>query len=99
MQDTTADLLFAAGRGDLTAVRDLLLKHVPVNTSNREGGTPLMSACAGYQPKMVKLLLDAGADVNLATMDGRTALHAALGSWAPVPDRQRECVRLLLDHA
>jgi ankyrin repeat protein len=97
MKDLTTELLYAAGRGDLTAVRELIAKGVSVNAANHVGGTALMSACASYRSEIVEFLLQAGADVNLRTNDSRTALHAAVGSSPSLPEKQRVCVRLLLN--
>jgi ankyrin repeat protein len=44
-----------------------------------------------FHPKVVKLLLDKGADVNVAQKDGATALHAAAS------EGHTETVKLLLD--
>lgn len=43
------------------------------------GCSALYRACTANRPEMVQLLLEAGADVNLATKDGRTPL--AVASW------------------
>jgi ankyrin repeat protein len=48
---------------------------------------------------VVVFLLENGASVNLRTNDGRTALHAAVGSTPSLPEKQQECVRLLLQHS
>ena len=96
MKNPTTELLYAAGRGDLTAVRELIADGVSVNAANHVGGTVLMSACASYRSEVVEFLLQAGADVNMPTKDGQTALHVAVGSSPSLPEKQRECVRLLL---
>src|SRR5258708_40357716 len=98
MKDLTTELLYAAGQGELIAVRELIAKSVSVNASNHFGGTALMSACASYRSEIVEFLLQAGADVNLRTKDGQTALHTAVGSSPSLPEKQRDCVRLLLNH-
>jgi ankyrin repeat protein len=99
MKDLTTELLYAAGRGDLTSVRELIAKGVSVNAANHVGGTALMSACASYRSEIVEFLLQAGADVNFRTNDGRTALHTAVGSSPSLPEKQKDCVRLLLNHS
>ena len=98
MKDLTIELLYAAGRGDLPVVRELIAKGVSVNAVNHVGGTALMSACASYRSEMVGFLLQAGAEVNMKTNDGKTALHVAVGSSPSLPEKQRDCVRLLLKH-
>jgi uncharacterized protein len=99
MNDLVTQLLYAAGRGDVVSVRKILEDGLSVNTANNVGGTALMSACACYCVEMVEFLLHIGANVNLRTNDGRTALHAAVSSTASFPEKQRACVRLLIEHA
>ena len=47
------------------------------NRSNSDGATPLLRACEGGNPHIVKLLLDKGADRTAETKDGRNAVHIA----------------------
>ena len=91
-------LLQAAGHGKLDLVRDLLTQGWPVNTTNHVGCTALMSASASYRADVVSFLLRSGADVAVRTTDGQTALHTAVGSSPSLPDKQQECVRILLEH-
>ena len=63
---------------------------VPVNSQADLGATPLMVACAARHLDVAEMLLDAGADPDLATPDGWRALHVAVRACAaPI-------VRLLL---
>jgi ankyrin repeat protein len=55
-----------------------------------------MAAARSYRVEVVRLLLEAGADVQRQTSDGFTALHAAVGEVSRTPELQGECVRLLL---
>ncbi len=98
MRDPIISLLRAAGEGNTISIKELLRADLSINAANHVGGTALMAACASYRVETVKYLLDAGADVNLRTRHGRTALHAAVGSTPSLPERQRDCVRLLLQH-
>ena len=47
------------------------------NRSSSDGATPLLRACEGGNPHVVKLLLDKGADRTAETRDGRNAMHIA----------------------
>jgi len=96
--DSATELLYAAGKGDLGGIRNLIESGLSVNAMNHVGGTALMAACASYRVECVAFLLQAGASVNSMTHDGRTALHAAVGSSPSLPEQQRDCIRLLLDH-
>src|SRR3569833_410176 len=61
------DLISAAARGDLLAVLDLLELGVDVNSLSFRG-TPLSAAAASEQTGAIRLLLDRGADVQLAAL-------------------------------
>lgn len=60
----------------------MLKKGVNVNLTEDQpqvaGTTPLMIACAYGFPKVVKMLMDAGADDSLANVNGETAAHIAV---------------------
>ena len=59
--------------------------------SGYEGGTPLYWAATNGHADVVRLLLDAGADLDKADVDGETPLY-----WASVKDH-RDVVKMLLD--
>lgn len=92
----------AAREGDLEVVR-LFLDAGP-NVDLRDYGytTALYNAAMGSQPDAVRLLLERGADPNLAAGDGMTPLHAALESgWNRISDGpvegQPDVVRALVE--
>lgn len=70
-------LIDAAHRDDLPKVKALLAKNVSVDQANRYGVTPLSLACQNGNPGMVGVLLQAGADPNLALPGNETPLHTA----------------------
>ncbi|KAL3670782.1 hypothetical protein V7S43_003968 [Phytophthora oleae] len=76
--------------GYLDVGRTLLEHGAALEFSDPSGNTPLMMAAAYKQVKMIKLLLEAGADVNAQACNRETALRFATTANA-------ECVRLLLD--
>lgn len=49
--------------------------------SKSNGYTALMKACFNNSPESVEVLCENGADVNLITADGTTALHCALADY------------------
>jgi ankyrin repeat protein len=75
-----APLAKAASRGHDEAVRVLLKGKAAVNRCCEAGGTALHLAAGNYQEtnlRVVHLLLEAGADVNAADLDGETPLMCA----------------------
>merc|ERR1712072_273858 len=60
-----------------------------------KGRTPLWIACQNGRVDAARLLLDKGADVNLATEKGTTPLHGVCDHWC-CEDSHIEVVRLLL---
>jgi hypothetical protein len=76
------ELMRAASQEDLTAVQRLLSAAVKpnVNALDQTGQTALILACENPRanPDVVKALLTAGADVNLRSRNGYTALTWAL---------------------
>ncbi|CAA9588258.1 MAG: hypothetical protein AVDCRST_MAG88-4357, partial [uncultured Thermomicrobiales bacterium] len=83
----------AVRAGSLAAAAGLVRSGVDVNRSTPEGLTPLMVASGLGQPRMVDLLLTAGARVlAVEPRAGATALHKAALSGNP------DVAGLLLDH-
>jgi ankyrin repeat protein len=81
----------AAWEGQTDLLREYIKAGNDVNIiGSWSGSTPLQSAAAAGNLKLVRILLDAGAKVNLDD-GGWTALHAAAGNG------RREVVETLLD--
>jgi ankyrin repeat protein len=87
------ELLSAAKKGDLAAVKSLLPKGASVNAKTRYDQTPLMFASEKGHLEIVKVLLEAGADVNVVDTFYKsfTALSAAARNG------HAEIVKLLLE--
>jgi hypothetical protein len=89
-------LMRAAAQQDLATVQQLLSKATPVevNALNQDQQTALILACKNpdANPDIVKALLQAGADANLRSRSGYTAL-----TWAQA--RNNKEVMRLLRHA
>jgi hypothetical protein len=73
-------IVVAADKGDLPAVRALLEKGAAVDAPTGDGSTALMAAAARGHLPLVELLLDKGADVNEVNSAGKTALIYAAGN-------------------
>ncbi|GAA4855718.1 ankyrin repeat domain-containing protein [Luteimonas vadosa] len=84
------DLPAAATVGDTDAVRRLLALGMAVDTPDAQGCTALLRAAGGGHLKTLDLLLERGADPQLAAHTGATPLSAA------VSVRQGEIVDRLL---
>lgn len=80
-----------------TFVAQLLSSGSNVNGKDREGKTALMTAVSsGYrfcEPKIVKLLCEAGAATNEVNTFGWTALHLAIRGFGPL-----DVISVLLNH-
>lgn len=63
-------------------VRELLKTKINVNARNKDGETPLIATVA---PKVAELLVNGGAELDLADPKGRTALmHAAKNNYVEI---------------
>jgi ankyrin repeat protein len=83
----------AAREGDASAVRQLLASEPDlVSQTDTRGRTPLRVAAAYGQLEACRVLIGAGAEVNVADEDGETPLHSAIrGDY-------QELAALLLEH-
>lgn len=72
-----AALHFAAFNGDLEMMRMLFEFRPNLQLKNYDGNTPMIMAAKGHQNDAIKLLVDAGADVNFRASTGATAAHFA----------------------
>ncbi len=87
----------AANSGDVETVQRLLKEDSKrVNARTPGGATPLLRAAIRGQSAVVKILVENGADVNLAQGDGWTPLHAAVCDGNDAA--HIEITRLLLEH-
>ena len=95
-------LLYAAREGYLEAARALVEAGANVNqASEGEKMSPMVEAIINGHLDLAKYLLDHGADPKLATVDGLTALYAAIDvqwvpkTWFPQPSTNQEKVSYL----
>ncbi len=64
-QNLNEELIVAARKSNVEAVKSLLAKGADVNAKTEYGATPLFYACDRGNAEIVKILLDAGADANI----------------------------------
>ncbi len=86
------ELIAAARKSNVEAVKTLLAKGADVNAKTEYGATPLFFACDRGNVEIVKLLLAAGADIDVRD----TFYKATPTSWALQRD-QAEVVKLLVE--
>lgn len=85
------DPLEALWGGDPIAIEKALAQSPDLNRRGAQGRTLLMEVVLEKRLDLAKILLEHGADPNLADRDGATALHFAAQSHQP------ELTQLLLD--
>ncbi len=69
-------LIDAAKEGDLNKVRKLLDKGANVDTKDKYGHTPVILASMKNYPEIVKVLLEAGVDINAKNKVGCLGIHS-----------------------
>jgi len=74
-------LCISARNGHLNTLKFLLHSGAQVNlTAEDRGSTALLDSAIGRNKDMIKTLIEAGADVNVQSKDGQTALVVVVGS-------------------
>ena len=79
---------------DIEAIEAALKKSAKPNLPyNHQGWTPFLRACrAFYEPEVIKLFLDHGANINGKNKDGETPLHIMAQHRSSY-----DCLELLID--
>ncbi|KAG7160114.1 Ankyrin-1-like 5 [Homarus americanus] len=98
-------LYMAAKAGDKTMANYLLSARADINVVTSWGVTALMTAIVWGHEEVAKLLLDKGADPNLAEKDGMTPLHYCMvpredeveAGQKAIIKKKAELIRLLLE--
>lgn len=67
--------ILAAKSNNVAEMEDALEEAIPVNTADQFGNTLLILAAQQGSKRMVKFLLRRGANLNLQSLTGNTALH------------------------
>ena len=73
---------FAAGKGNIEAVKQHLAAGTDVNAKGRNGWAPLHEAVSGGHNEIAELLIASAADVNAQDVGGYTPLDYAAGETA-----------------
>ena len=73
---------FAAGKGNIEAVKQHLAAGTDVNAKGRNGWAPLHEAASGGHNEIAELLIASAADVNEQDVGGYTPLDYAAGETA-----------------
>merc|ERR1719326_1189766 len=79
IKDTSVSLHDAARRGDLQRLQEYLADGKDVNAKDFKGVTPLGYAVGHDQLSVVKVLIDAKANVTDVDSNGNSAVHFAAG--------------------
>lgn len=88
----SVDIHTAVVTNNVEAIKQHIQAGSNINEKDPLGGSsPLISASLFGKPEIAKLLIDAGADINMQNNDGSTALHTAAFFCRP------EIVKMLLD--
>ncbi len=64
--------LFLAARGQASLIKPLLDRGAEVNAQNKHGNTPVHEAVSHFYPKALKLLVESGANLELANSKGKS---------------------------
>jgi ankyrin repeat protein len=91
-QNLNDELIVAARKSNVEAVKTLLGKGADVNTKTEYGATPLFFACDRGNVEIVKILLEHGADANIRDK----FYNSTPILWAVMRDHA-EVVRLLVE--
>lgn len=91
-QSVNDNLIAAARKSDVEAVKGLLAKGADPNAKTRYGATPLFFACDRGSLEIVKMLVERGADVNVRD----TFYNSTAVGWA-VSKNHTAIVKLLLE--
>ncbi len=87
------DIQSAAVTGNIEAMKQHVLAGTDLNQKDPFGGSsPLITAALFGKKEIVKVLVEAGADINFINNDGSNALHTAAFFCRP------EIVKILLDN-
>ncbi len=86
------DIHTAVVSGNVDAIKQHIAAGTNINEKDPYGGSsPLISASLFGKTEIAKMLIDAGADINVQNNDGSTALHTSAFFCRP------EIVKILLD--
>src|SRR5216117_600114 len=81
--DGTRPIHWAVYRVDYELLGALIARKANLNVRNEFGSTPIAQAAELADARMVKMLLDAGAEPEAANPDGQTALMLAIKTGEP----------------
>ncbi|XP_055319313.1 putative ankyrin repeat protein RF_0381 isoform X2 [Sitodiplosis mosellana] len=73
-------------------------KDIDLNVKNYRGETPLTAAIRWHSPKVAKLLIERGADVDELDENGNTLLHQVLNNHNIGREATKVVVKALIDH-
>ncbi len=102
-------LLFAARQGEIESVKALLDAKADINAVDSDGNNALTLAILNTHYDLTQMLIDRGADPNIAAKNGRTALYSAVEmhdvDWSPRPAHKEtdkttslDIIKSLVDH-
>ena len=78
VKQPTIDIHMAVVTDNVEALKQHVVAGTNINEKDPYGGSsPLISAALFGKTEMAKILIDAGADINVQNNDGSTALHVA----------------------
>lgn len=82
-EDGNTALIVAAATNQEDVIEVLIKKGVLVNQVNHDNESALMHAVLQENVTTITMLREAGADMTQKTLDGKTAMDLAIGTYAP----------------